>query len=406
MSLVSKQARLFGILMVMIIIACHQSPVRNATLGNEPINEAHDANQIKQQNQSALNKPILMAAARAGGDYLLRMQKSDGSFNYSYDPAKDEFDKRTYNILRHAGTVYSLFQLYEATREARFLKAARRAMNFLKTRFRSSHIKNAIYVLDFDGKAKLGANGLALLATAKQLELDAKSANREDANRLANMIIAMQHRDGSFESYHPVRGDEPEGSVSLYYPGEAILGLVGLYKIDKDKRFLETAQRGADYLVESQRKMDELPPDAWLMQALEALNKIESQQKYINHAIALAEKMISYQYSHEDSLEYAGGFSPGVPRSTPAASRAEGILAAYRMAKAGEDWRTTKLANALKLSARFQLSQQFAGGNKFTLPNPQRAAGGFRESLEVMRIRIDYVQHNISSLLGIGESLF
>jgi hypothetical protein len=360
----------------------------------------------RQSNESVLNKARLLAATRAGGDYLLRMQKSDGRFNYAYDPAKDEFDHRTYNILRHAGTTHSLFQLYETTRAPRYLNAARRAMIFLKTRFRPAPLKNAIYVLDFDGKAKLGANGLALLATAKQLELDAKSANREDARRLANMILALQHKDGSFESYHPVRGDEPGGKVSLYYPGEAILGLVGLYKIENDKRLLEAARRGADFLIESQRKMDELPPDAWLVQALEALNQIKGQQKYVAHAIALAETMIAYQYGEEDSIEYAGGFSPGVPRSTPAASRAEGILAAYRMAKATNDPRATHLARALKLAARFQLSQQFAGDNQFKLPNPQRAAGGFRESLEVMRIRIDFVQHNISSLLGIAESLY
>jgi hypothetical protein len=76
------------------------------------------------------------------------------------------------------------------------------------------------------------------------------------------------------------------------------------------------------------------------------------------------------------------------------------------MARAANDSRATKFANALKLSARFQLSQQFADANPFKLPNPQRAAGGFRESLEIMRVRIDFVQHNISSLLGIAESLY
>jgi len=35
----------------------------------------------------------------------------------------------------------------------------------------------------------------------------------------------MQHPDGSFESYLRLRGDERVGGVSLYYPGEAMLGL-------------------------------------------------------------------------------------------------------------------------------------------------------------------------------------
>jgi hypothetical protein len=407
MVLIAKQTRLLALSIALFVVACYQSPARNAAEISPPIgNDAPLALQKTQQNQVILDKTRLKAAALAGGEYLLRVQKNDGSFHYSYNPAKDEFDKHTYNILRHAGTIYALFQLYEATNDARYLEATRRAMNFLKSRFRLSSTKNALYVLDFDGKAKLGANGLALLAMVKQLELDAKSASLADANRLAKMILALQHQDGSFTSYHPVRGDEPEGQVSLYYPGEAILGLVGLYKITKDQRLLEAAQRGGDFLIASQRQFEQLPPDAWLMQALEALHKIKRQQKYLDHAVAIAETMISFQYSEEDSIEYAGGFAPGVPRATPAASRSEGILAAYRMAREAKDGHAAKLENALKLSARFQLSQQFTSDNQFNLPNPQGAMGGFRESVETLRVRIDFVQHNISALLGLAQSLY
>lgn len=397
----------FGSLLLLCVIACQHTGARSNTNQDIATNsEAPVSQTLKQPNNTPVTKARLLASARLGGDYLIRMQKNDGSFQYRYDAEKDEYLYDTYNILRHTGTAQALFQLYETTRDARFLNAANKAILFLKTRFRPAHVKNAIYILDFDGKAKLGANGLALLALTIQLELDSKSANRLDADRLANMIIAQQHKDGSFQSYHPVRGDEPEGNVSLYYPGEAILGLVALYRIENDKRLLAAAERGANYLIESQRRMDALPPDAWLMQALESLNKIKPQKRYVDHAIAIAETMISYQYDEEDSPEYAGGFSPGVPRSTPAASRSEGILAAYRMAKTLNDSRAGKLADALKLSARFQLSQQFTGDEKSTLPNPQRAAGGFRESLEVMRVRIDYIQHNISALLGIADALY
>jgi hypothetical protein len=397
----------FAGLMMLWAIACQHTGARsNINQETAFSNEPKVSQTLKQPDNPPLTKTRLIASAKLGGDYLLRMQKSDGSFHYLYDAEKDEFDHGAYNILRHAGTAYSLFQLYETTRDARFLNAAQKALLFLKSRFRPAHVKNAIYVLDFDGKAKLGAGGLALLALTKQLELDSKSTSGIDARRLANMIMAQQHKDGSFQSYHPLRGDEPEGSVSLYYPGEAILGLLGLYRLEPDKRLLEAAQRGADYLIQSQRRMDTLPSDAWLMQALEALHKLKPQQRYIDHAIAIAETMISYQYDDEDSTEYAGGFSPGVPRATPAASRSEGILAAYRMAKAVNDSRTVKLANALKLSARFQLSQQFTTDEKSALPNAQRASGGFHESLEIMRIRIDYVQHNISALLGIAAALY
>jgi AMMECR1 domain-containing protein len=347
----------------------------------------------------------LLASARSGGNYLVRMQQRDGSFHYSYDPLEDRFSSRTYNILRHSGTALSLFDLYRATREVRYLEAARRAVEFLKTRFRPTP-NRGLYVLDNDGKAKLGACGLALQALVNQMELDPPSVDRENAKRIAAQILAMQAADGSFRSYHPVRGDEPTGSVSLYYPGEAILGLVRFHALSGDRKLLVAARRGADYLVSAQRRSGQLPPDAWLMQALEALLKAGRNRNYAVHLLALADAMIAEQYSESDPSGYAGGFKPGLPRSTPAASRAEGMLSAYRVAVSVGDPRAPKIAAALKASAQFQLSQQFNLTNSFFLPKPDRAAGGFRASLTSMRIRIDFVQHNISSLLGIAEVLY
>lgn len=353
-----------------------------------------------------VSRTRLLDAARAGGDYLVRMQQPDGSFHYIFDPLNQRTGKRAYNIVRHAGTAFALLDLYATTREPRYLYAARRAIAFLKTRFRRAHEESALYVLDNDGKAKLGANGLALVALSRQIELDRASADLKSAVRLANLILAMQRKDGAFESYYPVRGDEPQGSVSLFYPGEAILGLISLYKLNGDHRLLEAAQRGARYLIESQRKAAVLPFDAWLMQALEALHSVNREPRFAEHAIAIAEAMIGQQYTERFGLELAGGFGPGLPRSTPAASRAEGLIAAYRIARSTGDARASKIADALKACARFQLSQQFDRDNSFYLPAAGRAAGGFRAGITSTQIRIDYVQHNISSLLAVARALY
>lgn len=352
------------------------------------------------------NRPQLMTAARAGGDYLVRMQKPDGSFHYYYDAAEDRFETRRYNIVRHAGTAFSLLDLYGATRDVRYRESARLAVKFLRTRFHPARLRNAVYVLDYDGKAKLGANGLALAALAKQIELDPIASSRQSATRLANLILAMQRKDGSFDMRYRIGSSEPEGITSLYYPGEAILGLVRLFKLNGEKRLLDSARRGADFLIESQRTMAVLPPDAWLMQALEALYNIGHERKYAGHTIALAEAMIAEQYTDSDPPGYSGGFGPGPPRSTPAAARAEGLVSAYRLARSTGDARASKIAAALKACASFQLAQQFTGRNSASLPNPRRAAGGFPEGLTSMKIRIDFVQHNISSLLGIAEALY
>jgi uncharacterized protein YyaL (SSP411 family) len=352
-----------------------------------------------------LNRARLIDAAQAGGDYLLRTQKADGSFNYYYDAAEDRFEPRRYNIVRHAGAAVALFDLYHATRGARYLESARRAVRFLTTRFRRASGTQGTYVLDYDGKAKLGANGLALVALARQMELDPKSGNRKSAEELARLILALQRKDGSFQMRHTLQATEQVQFESLYYPGEAMLGLIRLHLLNHDARLLDAARRGADYLIEQQQNMSELPADAWFMQALEALYNIGHEKRYARHAIALADAMIADQYTEDAAEGYAGGFGPGSPRATPAASRAEGLVAAYRIARSTGDLRADKIADALRACARFQLAQQLTDHNP-GVNNPRRAAGGFREGLTSTKIRIDYVQHNISSLLGIAETLY
>jgi len=354
-----------------------------------------------------ITRANLIDAARAGGDYLIRMQKPDGSFHYYYDPARDLVELRTYNIVRHAGAIISLFDLYESTRDLKYLGCARRAIGFLKTRFRTTRSGKAEYVLDFDGKAKLGAIGLSLVALTDQLRLDKQFADPNRTAKLANMILAMQRKNGSFEMRYRLQEADDQGIDSIYYPGEALLGLIRLFKLNNDRRMLDASRRGIAFLIRSQQRNARLPADAWLMQAIDDFYNTSPNQSFARHEIALADAIIGDQYDEaDDRSEYEGGFGPGPPRTTPAASRAEGLVSAYRLARSIADPSATKIARSLKSCARFQMAQQFTRENSGSLRDPGRAMGGFRESLTSLGIRIDFVQHNISSLLGIAETVY
>jgi hypothetical protein len=169
---------------------------------------------------------------------------------------------------------------------------------------------------------------------------------------------------------------------------------------------LLVARRGADALIESQQARGPLPPDAWLMQALESLHRKSPDPRYSRHALDLAEAMMASQYDDEDGPEYAGGFGPGEPRTTSAASRAEGLVAALKLARRTSDRRASGIAAALRSTARFQLSRQYTAATSNGLPNPGRVRGAFREGQNAGLIRIDFVQHNISALLGIAEIVY
>ena len=89
------------------------------------------------------------------------------------------------------------------------------------------------------------------------------------------------------------------------------------------------------------------------------------------------------------------------PRSTPTATRTEGLSAAYELARDfGSDEEADEILEAVVLGLRYQMSTQFAPPSAMYLPNPARCLGGVRRSLTSFEIRIDYVQHHLSAALG------
>ncbi len=64
-----------------------------------------------------------------------------------------------------------------------------------------------------------------------------------------------------------------------------------------------------------------------------------------------------------------------------------------------------EILEAARSGIDFQLQLQFRPESALYLPEPRRALGRFSRSLTDFEIRIDYVQHNLSSLLALREIL-
>ena len=344
----------------------------------------------------------MIASARAGGEFLMRIMRDDGSFKYTVDPWLANESKSAYNVVRHCGTAAALFEVAAATGDERFLRAALRAMEYLAGWYRPGSEEGLTYVLDKDGKAKLGAFGLALLAISRKLEAVPEPADRERALQLGRQIVAMQQPDGAFDSYLRINGNEPVGSVSLYYPGEAMLGLARVAALGINEGFLEAAHRGADYLIASRHGRTKLPPDAWLMQALDVLHRTDPKQAYVEHAMAIAKSMFADQYPPDAPPIFAGGFGGEPIRSTRTTARIEGIVAACRLGFRVGDARAPEYLAALQRTLPHLLPMQYDADNSFFLDEPGAVAGGMRGGLDDAEVRIDYVQHHISAMLGLA----
>ena len=373
---------------------------------------------------------VLLQRIVWAADYLTSSVSAKGKIRYRYKVTSDR-DSSSYNLLRHGGTTYSILQAYDRTKYEPWLLASVQAMQYLFEHMDSDRrtgpwlpedhpsFGDSLYIVSNptrtapEGLVKLGGAGLALVMIDQYVEATADTETyRQQAQDLARFLVASQKQDGEFV-YFPSR--HPGGPVtstddSPYYPGEAILGLVRLYSWDRNPLWLETAVRGADWLIDVRdagKDASELANDHWLMLALSYLYEYTEDPRYVDHSIALC-RAVEFQYEKNEKYwadypDYKGGYY-NPPRSTPAATRGEGlgaVLDTCRLASRDCDW----IEDLLVDTARHEMLSQYDPDMTWWMKNRSKAFGGWNGGLLDMDIRNDFVQHNMSSLLGLERHL-
>lgn len=355
------------------------------------------------------NDERMKQGAKSGAAYLARHTNSNGRMNYFYQTVRDTV-RSDYNILRHAGATWSMIETYRDFPEASLREPCHRAVRYLKRHikdFPSDFFKVNPYpdlkVVVEKNAVKLGGNGLGLVAlAAAHRHLDDQEA-LPIMQGLARWILATQASDGSFRLHKmKLKNREPEDFYSGFYPGEAILGLMRLYQIDRNNEWLMAADRAARWLIEVRdggKKPEELAYDHWLMYALNELHRELPRDLFLNHMEVLAETMMYGQFRNAHLPDWNGGwYNPTLAAS--AGCMCEGLGAGYQLLRDyGRTEKLERIKETVDLGIRHQLQCQFFDENTMYLPNPKRAHGGFHSVLHRWDVRIDYPQHCLSSFL-------
>jgi hypothetical protein len=375
----------------------------------------------------------LIAAVGAGADYLCRVIDGNGKYVYLYRVAEDRPDP-AYGMLRHAGTTYALLEAYEELKNPLYLQKADLAIGFLRPRLkiesdadgsRMAHLVDAWGSTDVrEEQQKVGGAGLAMLALAKRyairhaedpgpmLTTTAADADLEELRSLGRLIAHQQYPDGHFRSNADVERETGEHrkvkKEVIYYAGEAILGLLRLYALDPDPRWLDVARKGADYVAKVRDAgLDEEAQehDHWMSYALNELDRLVPDEAYKAHAWKIARAIRKKQWVtvNAPASDFLGAFYAEAP-STPASTRLEAYDADIKLARhRGED--AAWLVGPAKEMAAFTLAQQFDDARAFAAPDAEKVRGGVRESLFNLDVRIDYVQHAMSGWLHLARLL-
>ena len=338
---------------------------------------------------------LFLDCAEKAACYLTRQCQPSGRFNYGSFSCFD-VTIPTYNTLRHISTTWSMVEAYKAFHHKELKAAIDRSLFYaIKTFLRIKG--NEAYFEDVEEHAlKLGSNGCALILLTRYVNKHNQKKFLPLMRALANGILAMQENDGSF--VHVLNNDFSlkEKTRIVYYDGEALFGLLRLYGLTKDHQLLAASERAFAWCIANDHWKNH---DHWLSYAVNEITRYLPEEKYFTFGIN----------NFKEHLTFIA------ERDTAYPTLLELMLAADEMLR-----RLKKLPNLQHLLENVDLSQ-FASAMKKRATNlfngffwpelamffkrPEKIVHSFFIKHHAFRVRIDDVQHYLSSFIGYARWL-
>lgn len=345
--------------------------------------------------------------------YIISNTNADGRVAYErhLNPLVTPNVKR-YNILRHAGTIYSTYLYEQANPQNAEMHATRLRLANYVVKYYLREIENGMMTIVSspeeekvpEPQAKLGAAGLALLGMANLMKTG--EIKPEIIRGLGEFILYLQKPDGSFYSkFIYSKNDHDDEFASSYYPGEAALGLLYLYDVDPQEKWLVGSKKALLNLADSRKGMEIVPEfDHWAMLATRKLFETpsngvtpEEHARLVFHARQMAQMILPTQLHRPGTLEDGSMGLNISPCSN--GTKMEGLVAIYHILEEDPAYQKTILAAVDRLCAfllRAQVQEPYLRGG---LPSSAdwRLPGGPKKKYVV---RIDNVQHVMSAWIN------
>lgn len=397
---ISRLKQIVRVLLTLCIIlcsGCSQSAKQAVKPGQKP-------------SPHHVSKAIELSTA-----YLINANEPSGQFVYRVNPRRWGQTKKRYNVLRHAGAMYALAQAYQRQPNDDVRTVLIAASQFLKSRCMAPlpgrddmlgiwSLQQVTYANE-PSQIKLGGAGLGLVALISVEKIIPGTTSLTDLRKLGQFLLYMQKPDGSFYSkFIPSEGGKSDLWTSLYYPGEAALGLLMLNELNPSRRWLVAATKALAYLI---KHRDITTTDQWslitgakLLSLKSYPTEILSRKLIIQHTVRVCESILQEQILYADDHKYIGGYCIN-GRTTPTATRVEGLFAAFSIIGYKDAVLRNTIKSSIQAAMNFLLREQITKG-KYSGGIP-RAVGRLSSNKvfnrRIREIRIDYVQHALSAMV-------
>ncbi|MFC3153216.1 hypothetical protein ACFOEK_19410 [Litoribrevibacter euphylliae] len=380
-----------------------------------------------------LSTHSMLDAAIECGTRLINTQAVDGTYLYSYQAWKNLQSNENYNVVRLAGTAFSISMLSNKLKHTHnsepFAASANACLRYLLYLSKTTpYIPNGIYIPQEafglnSHTGKLGTTALTLLALQFG---DFYTRYAKEREALIETVLFMQRSDGAFFTYVPTEFSMvPRFKLSSqnYFPGEALLALC--YELEHGFRadIAEVIVRSFKYYRAHFSKTPDTAFVLWqvsawvkfynLMLHQPELHAITQNHKLLFHDVAnfvydQTDWIIRHQYDEDntDIPEFVGGFPNDKPPHSVSSCYIEAIIRATELAALRKDrghverYRKSAL-KGLAFLRRLQIKKEEA----FLVLDPTKSVGGISGTLTSFQLRNDRDQHAITAYLAAVESL-
>lgn len=339
------------------------------------------------RRKTTLLKPEIVAELVGNaGRYLANQVNATGEFNYGWFACFDKKIKH-YNSLRHASTTYSMLEAYELTEDEFILEAAANALAYLQKNFIYEKEDLAFLIEPELREVKLGGAAATLLAFTKYMKITRNKTYLPLCRKIANAILSLQDKDGKFTHVLEYPTLEVKDIFRIvYYDGEAVFGLLRLYEIDRDSRWLDAAAKSFNHFIRDNYWQNH---DHWLSYCANEITKYIPDEAYYEFGLQNAFDNLPFIYARETTFPTFLELTVATKEMT------------LRMEKEGLqhlllNYSIEELEKTITKRAHYQLNGYFYPELAMYYKNPARIEGSFFIRHQSFRVRIDDVEHNIS----------
>jgi len=339
---------------------------------------------IIEQVDTKIVSPIIESAY----DYLANMIMPNGEFVYGYYPIyHNEIDN--YNILRHAGSVWSLIKLYNGKNDAGLLRKIDSAIEYLTSRFVIYRDDNTAYVVERkSSELKLGGNALTVLMLTEYMECFDTDKYMKLLKALSNGILEMQNRKtGEFFHIWSYPSFEPlEEFRTIYYDGEATYALIRAYALTGYDKYLNGAKQAIDNFIKKDYTRFR---DHWVSYALNEITKYIPDVQYFEFAAKNVEKNLKRIHTMARSAQTSFELLTVAWQTLMRAQEKE--ISSKYLRKLDKQ----ALAKTIYYRAQHLLNGYFFPEYAMYMKYPNKVVGAFFVREDNFKIRIDEIQHYI-----------